>query len=274
MCQEFKVSHSKFRMQMLFWFVILLISMTVVSGMQVAAEPSVENAVHAGGDPTSVIHLPMVIRCVGSYVDDFSDPNSGWPIDSDQAVSVGYVGGEYRITVAEPGWVIAVTASDRLEDSGQVEIDMRAVNSVFTAGLMFGLNNDFTQFYTFELFPDGQLWQVWRFNANTGYSLLDEGISGAIKTGGATNHLAVVNEGTTLRLTVNGQTLHTRSMTNGRVGISTFSYDANVDVRFDNYTLLPLGCGPVTTTVTTQETKITAHQHERWLPERMNPDAR
>jgi hypothetical protein len=111
--------------------------------------------------------------------------------------------------------------------------------------LLFGISDDWNQFYLFDIDPDGYF-SVYKFNTDTWTELVYD-YSSAINTGTASNRLKVIREGSSIKAYANGTLLTTvvdGSFTGSRrVGLATFSYDwPNVDARYDNFTVYPITC--------------------------------
>jgi hypothetical protein len=191
--------------------------------------------------------LPLLKSCTNLYYDGFGNANSGWPVGDSSNVVFQYLGGEYRLLMKNPNWWVGATP---LEDFGSylLQAEVRSVNGVNGSfGLLFGRKFGWVGFYTFEISPDGN-YVMWRYDGNGVWAALDFGFSSAIEQGAATNVLAVERNGNGIRAFVNGVELidltdskHTGVL---GVGLTAVSFDqAPLDVRFDNYTVLPIGCG-------------------------------
>ena len=67
-------------------------------------------------------------------------------------------------------------------------VDVRNATGVYGSyGLVFGLSDDFSQFYDFEIDPLGN-YAIYRYGSGT-FTLLVQDSSGSIHTGTATNRL-------------------------------------------------------------------------------------
>ena len=199
-------------------------------------------------DPLTHVFLPVVTRnyCAPLYTDDFSDPGSGWPISDDGDIQYEYLDGEYRILVRNTNrWAGAAPgfkASDYV-----VTVDVRNVTGLYGSyGLTFGLSNDWSQFYSLEIDPDGN-YGIMRYGSGT-WTNLATGTSGSINTGTSTNTLKIEHNGSLIQAYANGQLLTSVSdSTYGgsrRIGLVVSTYSlSNVDARFDDFTVYPVGCG-------------------------------
>lgn len=200
--------------------------------------------------PQSQIYLPLISAgtCTPGYEDDFSDPGSGWPIVEDADRLLEYNNGEYRILVkntdrwgrASPGY----KAIDYL-----ISVDVRNANDVYGSyGIIFQLADDWSTYYTFEITTDGY-YMIWRFNSKkSGWKLLAYDISAYINQGTASNQIQLARTGVLIKGYANGQLIvevEDDSYTGFEsVGLITTAYkgQANVDARFDNFTVDPLNC--------------------------------
>jgi hypothetical protein len=193
------------------------------------------------------IYFPCMIReyCQPWLMDDFSDPASGWPVLDTNEVSISYLNEEYRINLKESFWYAAATpgiyASDFI-----TTVDVRNDSGVDgTYGLMFGISDDWNQFYLFEI--DKFSWYgLYRYDTGN-WTTLVYTYNSAIDGGTSSNTLKIAREGTKIRYFANGTFLG--QFTDGtltgmrRIGVAAFSYEnPNVDARFDNFSVYPVTC--------------------------------
>jgi len=203
--------------------------------------------------PAFTMYLPLVASnyCSPLYFDDFSDSGSGWPIGSETYGRYEYVNDEYHIEAYLDYWAGAspdFQASDYI-----VAADVRyngEEDDYSSYGLIFGLSGDWSQFYTFEIEPDGY-WAIWRYSSDE-WTFLTGGLSGSINTGAATNQLKIERNGSLISAYVNGQLLTSVSdstyLGSRYVGliVSSSSY-YGADAYFDNFTVYHVSCGAGTT---------------------------
>ncbi|HUF37134.1 MAG TPA: hypothetical protein VMN57_01315 [Anaerolineales bacterium] len=194
------------------------------------------------------LFIPRVSNCTILYFDDFENPNSGWPVVDDGNIALfGYLNGEYRIRFlassvrggAHPGLSF---------DEYVLTVDLRNVNNLNGSyGLLYGFV-DSTHFYTFEIDKD-QNYVAKQFDGSLGsWSTFMQDKSEHINPGTASNTIAVMRRGSGISLFVNGVWIDsaTRDEFVGelRVGLWVFGGDQeNLDIRFDNFKVEPLGCG-------------------------------
>jgi len=197
-------------------------------------------------DPLSYTILPYLDhRCDPLYTDDFSNPSSGWPVADSVNFKVEYLSGEYRTLIRSTNYGVIVRPGFQASDY-VISVDTRNPGYIFGSyGIAFGIAQDFSSFYTFEIYPDGWF-GLYRFNPSS-ITVLAEAYSPSILQGIATNHIKLVRSGTSIAAYANGQLL--ASVVDGTysgmrfVGLIGFSYDqANVDIRFDNYLVYPTMC--------------------------------
>jgi len=118
--------------------------------------------------PLHSVFLPSVYRnyCSSPILDDFSNPASGWPVAENAYWSYGYLNGEYRMYAKQAQTFSAVSRGDR-QQSGSfiVEVDARQVSSVNgSLGIIFALTDDWSEFYTFEVYPATRQFAVFHFS--------------------------------------------------------------------------------------------------------------
>jgi hypothetical protein len=204
----------------------------------------------------SDVYLPMINRyvvgsCPPLNQDDFSNPGSGWPIVSESDFRLEYLNGKYRIWLDyKDGSVIA--RPDFLAADYALSVDLQNVSGVYGSyGLIFGLSDDWSQFYSFDIDPQGN-YSIFLYD-NGDWSTLGEGFSTAIHQGSTTNHLKIVRNGSLIEAWANGNLLSSISnnaYTGQRyVGLIASTFDErNLDVHFDNFLVEPLSCGAGTVT--------------------------
>lgn len=210
-------------------------------------------------NPKLRAYLPAASSCVVLYNDDFSNPNSGWPVGDDGNILLEYRNGEYRIRILDPFWTAIARPGPMFTDY-LLSANVRRINTNDgNVGLVFGLNSAFNQMFTFEI--DAQRgYQLWILNGN--WTQLKSGTSNALLPGLGVNSLAVERSGSQINLFANGIKIDSivYSSLQGlrHVGvIASRTDDGPIDVRIDNFQVLPIGCGlsantPVAPTTTAE----------------------
>lgn len=205
---------------------IWVLAVLVVVGMALGTAKAAvsQNHSHVTGGLTPRAYLPLIqASCDGYFFDNFSDPNSGWPVgpvvlNSQQLGSTGYVNGEYLIDSdpAGAGYLFRPLAPAPGYENYQVEAEVRF--DVPTAdglvGLIFGAiieNSDVPRYYLFEIEPEEQEFRLIRREDATSIPIVDYTPAAAIHQGTAVNHLSVLRSGAEITLVVNGTTLGTWS---------------------------------------------------------------
>lgn len=191
------------------------------------------------------VFLPSLFEayCGQAYIDDFSDPTSGWPILNTGSILYEYHAGEYRIFHQNANRWTGASLGHIFDGSESIVIEGRmADNREAVWGIVFGLNENWTRFHTFEILPATQTWLLLRFNSQTGWHLIDEGVTTAINQGTGVNSLHINRDGDQLLLYVNDTLLTVYSAPNGRVGLTAGSLQPNVDLRYDNYIFADDNC--------------------------------
>jgi hypothetical protein len=184
--------------------------------------------------------------CPAYYIDNFSDPNSGWPIVEDSDVKLAYAGGEYQILVKKASSGMSVTPGAKAIDFTASVSARRISGSGGYYGILFGLNEDWSQYYEFDIGANS--YSIWKYN-NGWTTLKGWTSSGYIATGTGTNRLKVVRNGSSIAVYVNNQYLTTvtdSSYTDlRRIALAAGSPSSGaIDIRFDDFSMYPVSCGP------------------------------
>jgi len=200
--------------------------------------------------PVPPVYLPIVMKGAGAqpscppyYTDDFSDPDSGWPIGDDSNFTFGYISSQYRIQVKNPPGGLQVTPGAKATDFAAAVSARRTSGTYGAYGIHFGINEDWSEYY--EVVIDANYYSIWRYDG-TWTPLRDWTTSGHINTGTSWNRLKVIRDGADIAVYVNNQHLTTVSDSSftglRRIGLYAGSYRA-FDARFDDFSLYPASCG-------------------------------
>jgi hypothetical protein len=201
--------------------------------------------------PMTYVFLPLLTRnvCSGAlFFDDFSDPGSGWPVVLDNpALRLEYLYGEYRMLRNRTDGYLVATPGMAASDYS-LSVVARDWNGLFGSyGLAFGMSEDLSQFYTFEVYSDG--WYGLYRHSSGDWTVLAENMSWAVNPGASSNQLKVERNGALINGYVNGQlvtSVSDGSFTGSRyVGLILSTYDqVGLDARFDNFAVYSPGCSP------------------------------
>ena len=185
-------------------------------------------------------------RCVTvvQLQDDFSNPNSGWPVSSDAIASLGYESGEYRILVKQANYIVRAGPGNPVSDF-QCEADARnAAHLNGSYGIYFGSGD--AGFYLYDVaYGQFRLLRYERWTNNWA-TLIAPTQHSAIRTGNQTNRLKVVRQGAWITLYANGVQVGQAmdgTFGQGTVGIAAGGIADNYDARFDNFLLLYIDAG-------------------------------
>src|SRR5581483_865444 len=142
------------------------------------------------------------------FRDDFSDPTSGWPRESENPASrrLGYEGGEYLITrIAGSGSSPFVSTSVRFDDC-LIELDARLSPPAQGAYVYLDFRRQPNGGrYSFVVDPGNRTFLLRRYEGQGGTDLLPWTPSAAINGDTARNRLAVRVSGSDISLRINGQ---------------------------------------------------------------------
>jgi hypothetical protein len=165
--------------------------------------------------------------------DNFSNPNSGWPVGVAGACQASYSGGEY-VTATQAGYSCVYRAPGGRLPSGLFEATARRQESVYPSayGLMFGEDGSFSLLYVFWVNPDSQEYVLARWDGTWAALTWDEEHndawtdSPAINPGTGSNQLRVKQDGGLISLWVNNQFLESVAVTSfpgGRFGVANWA---------------------------------------------------
>lgn len=196
-------------------------------------------------DTSSTLYLPAAMRQLPPTArDDFCNGASGWPDNTTSTYALHYVSGppcQYQIKMlvdnifaaATPRW----SATD-FELSGLARLDGAHAGG---AGLLFGLNNDWSRFYVFGIGTNQKYW-LSRFEGGAWADVIPS-TSSALVNRASDNLLWVKSEGSQFTLYLNGSqvgAVNDGATHAGRVGLYAEGV-AGFDARFHSYALWKTG---------------------------------
>jgi hypothetical protein len=207
------------------------------------ASPPAGSTPSAAAAPVTLGGTP-VARGQTLFRDNFNDPKSGFGETTSAAVDRAYANGEYAITVkrvTDPergtaGWALLDT---KTFSNYVAEVDCRVVERVSSGACGFVVRApDEDNWYKFSIDPGrGQANAHLLVRNIQTKQLLPWQASPAIKSGLATNHLAVIANGNRFSFLVNGTELATFSddtFKQGRLGLIANAFVEPVQARFAN----------------------------------------
>lgn len=182
------------------------------------------------------------------FIDNFSNPLSGWPIGEDDYVGFGYLNGEYQIHTKKAGFVYLFNSPSCDRKNYVVDVDARWVGVPGSGyGIVFGIVGDFDQYYLFDINTDYQMYRLLYRSPSGWETLISPTTSNSINSGIATNHLNVIRNNTLINLKVNGTTLSVLNdnrisdLTGAGIVSQPYDKEPNSDARFDNFSMGTLG---------------------------------
>lgn len=201
--------------------------------------------------PPLIAHMPLIMvnYCAAPFVDDFSNPNSGWPVLDNGSTIYRYLAGEYNIFHRDANRWTAVTRGDYWLNATGASVSGRIAENTGVWGMIFGLNDDWTDFYTFELTPHNQTWYLFHYTSTGGWYLIGSGTGSVIHSGQAINKIELKANGNNINFRVNDNfitTLYLYWPFSGRIGLTGGSFAGNTSIYYDNYLFAGENC-PLTT---------------------------
>ena len=223
------------------------------------------------------VALPHLLNnyCFSAYTDSFANTTGGWPDLVSGSTVYRYLNGEYNIYHYNTNtWGAASRGDSWIPGTRLVAIKTRLAGGDALIGLVFGLNADWSEFYTFEILPQDQIWAVFHYTDANGWVLFEADENNFINPTGM-NEVAIRNQfGTTsyTQFEVNDETVYILgTFPSGRVGVSAGSYAANTDARYDDYVFAlpycPTPTGPAG--LSTSPATIPPHSLDEWMMDRV-----
>ena len=218
-----------------------------------AALTAGENAISVSAETLIIywLHLPVCFKSdpnsCADFVDDFGNRNGGWPVSDDGYAQFSYLNGEYRILAKDTRYMYLAKAPTCERVNYSVEMDARwNTTTGYAYGLLFGLADDFSEYYMFAVNSDNQAYSLYYRGPNGIQTLLDWSYSSMIHPA-APNKLKVTRAGSEIILEINGVWVDSYTETHitgfTKVGLFNIPYSdlPNADARYDNFTvrLLP-----------------------------------
>ncbi len=194
--------------------------------------------------PAYTVFVPLSVNNHFIYLDDFSNPASGWTSGDNSSRTWGYLAGEYQILLKTADGSFLITPDLVMPSDYRVEVDARQASpNAGSYGLMFGLRYSDTSYEGYQVIvhPSTQEFLLNKRSMDgTWTTLVDWVTDSAIHLGQASNHLRVDRIADSIHVYINGILVATYADSSftgpGRdAGLRAYSYDtAPVDMRFDN----------------------------------------
>jgi len=196
----------------------------------------------------NMIYLPVTAHdFCRDFLDDFSNSNSGWFVGDDAYVRSEYLNDEYRVFTRKSGYIYLYRAPTCPRQDYALEVDAHWVGAPGSSyGLIFGLADDYSSYYLFDMNTDYQMYRLLRRDAAGFHIVAPVAETPAVNGGTATNHLKVVRQGSRISLAINGTILFDRydfpstGLKDAGLVASPYNNQPNADARFDNFQLIRL----------------------------------
>ena len=174
-------------------FLISLLPLSLMLLLLLPRQTAVANPAVPNGDDPIIIFLPVTFRdyCFAPSTDNFSSDLSGWPSGDTGEIIYRYYSNEYNIFHRNNGNWFGVTRSDMWESDKMVQVQSRTASGESVWGFVFGLNDDWSDFYTFEIWPNNQAWYLMHFTSASGWNIVQNGPGASIQPGAALNTLRI-----------------------------------------------------------------------------------
>ncbi|MEM8860865.1 MAG: hypothetical protein AAGD96_21285, partial [Chloroflexota bacterium] len=188
-------------------------------------------------------HLSTVFNNFVNYrpiVDDFSDPNSGWPIYNDPSIVYGYAGGEYYI-LNKSDRFLGLTVIGQPAKNYTLSVQGRKASKDIEGGygILLDVNDDFSYFRGFVAFTDFDI--VWHIDVGSDGRLRvieSKQVSSLEPNGSYTFSVERFDAGSVQVSVPNSNFSYLSNSGKHRVGFVTVPLANNFEARFDNFSLL------------------------------------
>lgn len=192
---------------------------------------------------TVLVPLTANRHCGGGPVyDRFDDPASGWPIADRLAYALRYIDSRYSILLREGGRWQGVTRGDVWVNATSLTVTTRKWAGDGYLGIVYALNQDWTDFRTFEIAPDYHAAFLRHYSEENGWTTVEMRQVGG-GTGAIANKLSIEVQDGMMRFRLNDSyPLFEHPVINGRVGLSGASFAPGTDLRHDEYRFVGQNC--------------------------------
>lgn len=179
-------------------------------------------------------------------VDEFGDPNSGFPRQPGAQANPAYWNGEYIIVVPTPGDLTVADLAGKVYGDLVIEVDARAVGP--SNGGLYGLvfhkiqNQDGIDEYFLVIDPAAGAARLVRWAGTTATDLLPMTPNPAIKTGEAVNRIQITAKANMITVNINGVRIIQvtgNGPQSGSVGLRADAGTAQFEAHFDNFIIRP-----------------------------------
>ena len=191
-----------------------------------------------GTELTQPTQVPMQIV----LTDDFSDPNSGWSVVSDEYGTSEYTNGTYQVTAIQENQYNWGVAGQNFKDI-MIDVDVEVIKTNSSLENGFGVDcrvQENGDGYGFRIDSDGNI-AIEKFENQENIVLVDWVSNDAVFTDGRSNHLTAICSGSQLTLKVNDiqvATANDSTFASGDLALSAYSGDTDpITVAFDNLTV-------------------------------------
>ncbi len=199
--------------------------MIASAGIRCAA-PKVSGEAARVAAPTLAVQLAEGVL----FLDEFVDPNSGWPIGVENNYTFGYHPQSfYHLEVGAPNDRLVIARDLRVNDfSAETDVLVDHTNTdsgKFRYGLAVRRSGD--QFYGFTISPRDKTWQVVK-QSSTSATVLADGADGSIQGLAGVDVLRVDASGSNFAFHINGQVVKQitdSDYTSGEVGFVVETLD-------------------------------------------------
>jgi hypothetical protein len=208
------------------------VMMPILSEIQdlLSADSPADKA-RAFGDPI----LAAIAEQEPDYADDFSDPTSGWPVESDARQETRYEDGVYSVLIKTADTGLGLSVDELLKfDDFVIQVDVQWIGSApGNAGFHWGLERDDEPCYSAWTYPRIKRWGL----SNKTKTIDVGGWSNHIRAGQDWNQLTLIVNEENIALYINGAPMGFASddlCRTGGIQLNAHASEPSVGIQFDN----------------------------------------
>lgn len=191
--------------------------------------------------PTDAVFPTEVVQVGAYFVDDFSNPDSGWDRVTEEHKSTDYANGAYRMWLDEDQYDIWANPGQYFSGPVSIEVDATLVNGENDNDFGIICNYQDTENFYYGLISSDGYAVVGKVQTGESTYLSSDQMQAAdgINTGFATNHLRFDCVDGNMTLYANGNLVasaYDNSFSGGDVGLQVGTFDTNLaEFLFDNF---------------------------------------
>ena len=201
-------------------------------------------------DHVAAVPVVMNSACFGGVIyDNFTDPTSGWPRRNDAELITDYTAEGYLIGFRDAGAWAGVSRGDVWHNGDLVEVIGELLTGFYppqngSYGIVFGLNDDWSDFYSLEIVPGRTRWYLFHFHDGAWEELRSEEDPWLGALGPQVVGIDRDSNTGIAWLEIDGERVMPMPNVSGRVGLAAGSFWPGTQANFNDYRFHGDNCEP------------------------------